>query len=238
VLDSTSSGIIISKLRDSHFPLANVIIKVARRRRSNCSWTGLATIVTKTLVCKKILCLVLVVLEPLEITSTMDSSPATSQKRKEIEPDDTDPSLNKRPRVEPTESPSASASTSSSAPAAQPQSLATWLKVPPPPPLSSSLTSSNPIFDKDSIFIAYVLPITEKEASFKHIAGLIERLEHTHHKLPDVIAGRSKRGTGQTDGVAVPIKKKGIKPSHNMWAARVSRGVLFDLARKRADERC
>ena len=154
----------------------------------------------------------------------MNSSPATSQKRKESEPENADPSTNKRPRVDLTES--SPTSPSSSTPAAQPQSLATWLKVPPPPPLSSSLTSSDPIFDKDSIFIAYVLPITEKEASFKHIAGLIERIEHTHHKLPDVIAGRSKRGTGQADSSAAPVKKKGIKPNHNMWAARVSRGVL------------
>jgi hypothetical protein len=88
------------------------------------------------------------------------------------------------------------------------------------------LTTSNPIFDKDSIFIAYVLPITEKEATFKHIAGLIDRLEHGHPKLPDVIAGRSKRDAagGSTS------KKKGIKPSHNMWAARVSRFGVFRLA--------
>jgi hypothetical protein len=100
---------------------------------------------------------------------------------------------------------------------AQPQSLATWLKVPPPPPLSDSLATSNPIFDKDSIFIAYVLPLSEKEVTFKHIGGLIERLQHKHHKLPDVIAGRSKRE------IEVQIAgKKGIKPSHNMWAARVS----------------
>ena len=161
----------------------------------------------------------------------MNSSPATSHKRKESEPENADPSPspNKRPRVDLTET--SRTSPSSSTPAAQPQSLATWLKVPPPPPLSSSLTSSDPIFDKDSIFIAYVLPITEKEASFKHIAGLIERIEHTHHKLPDVIAGRSKRGTGQADSSSAPDKKKGIKPNHNMWAARVSRGGLTVSAR-------
>ena len=171
-------------------------------------------------------CRVLVFPRITQPVLTMNSSPSTSQKRKETEPDHADPSPNKRPRVDPVDT--SSASTSSSTPAAQPQSLATWLKVPPPPPLSSSLTSSNPIFDKDSIFIAYVLPITEKEASFKHIAGLIERIEHTHHKLPDVIVGRSKRGTIQTDGAAVPAKKKGIKPNHNMWAARVGRGVLLE----------
>jgi hypothetical protein len=133
----------------------------------------------------------------------MEEPELTSQKRKE--PESSQASPNKRARTDDPTPP-------------QPQSLTTWLKVPPPPPLSSSLTISNPIFDKDSIFIAYVLPITEKEATFKHIAGLIDRLEHGHPKLPDVIAGRSKRDAagGSTS------KKKGIKPSHNMWAARVS----------------
>jgi hypothetical protein len=141
----------------------------------------------------------------------MEEPELTSQKRKE--PESAQASPNKRLRTE-------------DPPLPQPQSLTTWLKVPPPPPLSSSLTTSNPIFDKDSIFIAYVLPITEKEATFKHIAGLIDRLEHGHPKLPDVIAGRSKRDAagGSTS------KKKGIKPSHNMWAARVSRFGVFRLA--------
>lgn len=134
-----------------------------------------------------------------------------SQKRKD--PESSQASPNKRARTD-------------DPPPPQPQSLTTWLKVPPPPPLSSSLTTSNPIFDKDSIFIAYVLPITEKEATFKHIAGLIERLEHGHPKLPDVIAGRSKRDAA---GGSMS-KKKGIKPSHNMWAARVSRFDQFGSA--------
>ena len=138
----------------------------------------------------------------------MDEEERTSQKRKVVE-DFPVASPNKRSRVNEPSRPTASAS--------QPQSLATWLNVPPPPPLSSSLTASNPVFDKDSIFIAYVLPITEKEATFKHIGSLIERLEHGHHKLPDVIAGRSKRGLEGSSGST----KKGIKPTHNMWAARV-----------------
>lgn len=138
----------------------------------------------------------------------MEEPESTSQKRKEI--DDSSNTPNKRARADAQPEPSSTAQ-------AQPQSLSTWLKVPPPPPLSSSLTASNPVFDKDSIFIAYVLPITEKEANFKHIGGLIERLEHGHHKLPDVIAGRSKRGLEGSGSSS----KKGIKPTHNMWAARV-----------------
>lgn len=79
---------------------------------------------------------------------------------------------------------------------------------------SETLSTSSPIFDKDSIFIGYAIPLSsDKPASFKMIGSLIERIEHTHEKLPDVITGRKG-------------DKKGIKPNHNMWAANVSTNRL------------
>jgi hypothetical protein len=108
-------------------------------------------------------------------------------------------------------------------------SLATWLSlkpIPPPAALPTPFLTSSPVFDKDSVFIAYAMPlppsiINHKSSSYTHeqpkkvVEALIKCLPHDHERLPDVIAGR---GVIATTGK----QRKKIKPNHNMWAYRVS----------------
>lgn len=105
--------------------------------------------------------------------------------------------------------------------------LTSWLNVPsPPPPTTYSnrlVCSSKPIMHSDSIFIAYALSIDEKSTHPKKIAQLIDGIRHDHALLPDVVAGRSKASS--SSGSTSLSSSKGIKPTHNMWAARVS--IIF-----------
>lgn len=94
-----------------------------------------------------------------------------------------------------------------------PSSLDGWLSIPPPPPLAEPHAVSHPIYDKDSVFIGYAVPVPAARTK-SSIDMIIARLPHDHHMLPDVIAGRPpKQGSGST-------ARKKIKPNHNMWAYR------------------
>lgn len=98
-------------------------------------------------------------------------------------------------------------------------SLSSWLNLPPPPPLPEPFFTAPPVFDRDSIFIGYALPLSEPSSTI--VKDYIARLPHDHPNLPDVVAGRSgiKGDVGGSDPKTKARAK--IKPSHNMWAYKV-----------------
>ncbi|KAJ9092067.1 hypothetical protein QFC19_008841 [Naganishia cerealis] len=100
-------------------------------------------------------------------------------------------------------------------------SLSSWLNIPPPPPLPEPFCTAPPVFDRDSIFIGYALPLSEP--SIPTVNSYIARLPHNHPNLPDVVAGRSgkKDETNESDPKAKARAQ--IKPSHNMWAYKCLR---------------
>lgn len=77
---------------------------------------------------------------------------------------------------------------------------------------------TKPIFDRDSIFLGYALPLAEPSVST--VNSYIARLPHDHPDLPDVVAGRG--GTAESSVAGGPSKpRRKIKPNHNMWAYKV-----------------
>lgn len=103
-------------------------------------------------------------------------------------------------------------------------SISSWLNIPPPPPLPEPFFTARPVFDRDSIFIGYALPLSEP--SITTVNSYIARLPHDHPDLPDVVAGRSG-SKGDANGNEAKAKARAkIKPSHNMWAYKVG---LFAL---------
>jgi hypothetical protein len=98
-------------------------------------------------------------------------------------------------------------------------SLSSWLSIPPPPPLPEPFFVASPIFDRDSVFLGYALPLSEP--SITTVNSYISRLPHNHPDLPDVIAGRGK-DAGASSGSGKGAERKKIKPNHNMWAYKVS----------------
>lgn len=96
-------------------------------------------------------------------------------------------------------------------------SLSSWLSIPPPPPLPEPFFMATPIFDRDSIFLGYALPLSEP--SISTVNSYIARLPHNHKDLPDVVAGR---GGNAGEASARGASRTKIKPNHNMWAYKVS----------------
>jgi hypothetical protein len=109
-------------------------------------------------------------------------------------------------------------------------SLTSWLKIPPPPPLPEPFFVTKPIFDRDSIFIGYALPLAEP--SVTTVNSYIARLPHDHPDLPDVVAGRG--GNTESNGSA-PAREK-IKPNHNMWAYKVSSWIAIPMKSSHHDK--
>jgi hypothetical protein len=109
-------------------------------------------------------------------------------------------------------------------------SLTSWLKIPPPPPLPEPFFVTKPIFDRDSIFIGYALPLAEP--SVTTVNSYIARLPHDHPDLPDVVAGRG--GNAEREG-STPARKK-IKPNHNMWAYKVSSWIAIPMKSSHHDK--
>ncbi|KAJ9120993.1 hypothetical protein QFC24_004973 [Naganishia onofrii] len=100
-------------------------------------------------------------------------------------------------------------------------SLSSWLNLPPPPPLPEPFFTAPPVFDRDSIFIGYALPLSEPSSTI--VKDYIARLPHDHPNLPDVVAGRSG-SKGDVGGSDTKTKARAkIKPSHNMWAYKCLR---------------
>ncbi|KAJ9103754.1 hypothetical protein QFC21_002214 [Naganishia friedmannii] len=100
-------------------------------------------------------------------------------------------------------------------------SLSSWLNLPSPPPLPEPFFTAPPVFDRDSIFIGYALPLSEPSSTT--VNNYIARLPHDHPDLPDVVAGRSG-SKGDADGSNAKTKTRAkIKPSHNMWAYKCLR---------------
>ncbi len=121
-----------------------------------------------------------------------------------------------------------------------PSDLTSWLSLKPVKPLllPALLTTSSPIFDKDSIFLACAMACPPEliDARRMHdgqararkiVEGLVKLLPHDHKGLPDVVAGRGEEVSGKK-------RRKKIKPSHNMWAYRVGLAVVYS----RAGEQC
>lgn len=98
-------------------------------------------------------------------------------------------------------------------------SLSSWLSIPRLSPLPEPFFMASPIFDRDSIFLGYALPLSEP--SITTVNSYIARLPHNHPDLPDVVAGRG-RDAGESGGNARGAERKKIKPNHNMWAYKVS----------------
>lgn len=98
-------------------------------------------------------------------------------------------------------------------------SLTSWLRIPPLPPLPEPFFMTTPIFDRDSIFLGYALPLSEP--SVTTVNSYIARLPHDHPDLPDVVAGRGGNAEGSGAGGSGAPRRK-IKPNHNMWAYKVS----------------
>lgn len=97
-------------------------------------------------------------------------------------------------------------------------SLSSWLKIPPPPPLPEPFYTTKPIFDRDSIFLGYALPLAEPSVST--VNSYIARLPHDHPDLPDVVAGRGRTAESSGAGGSGKLRRQ-IKPNHNMWAYKV-----------------
>ncbi|KAJ9120021.1 hypothetical protein QFC22_002918 [Naganishia vaughanmartiniae] len=98
-------------------------------------------------------------------------------------------------------------------------SLSSWLNLPPPPPLPEPFFTASPVFDRDSIFIGYALPLSEPSTTT--VKNYIARLPHDHPNLPDVVAGRTGSKADVSGNDAATKARAKIKPSHNMWAYKV-----------------